>query len=388
MAFMGGASYAWGVFVDPVMARFGWTAVEAKAPFTAFMVVFAATMVPAGKLQDAWGPRRVAAIGSVLFFVAYGLAALVRRIPHPVWLLLTYGMIGGTACGLTYATIAPTVRKWFPDRPGVAISLALMGFGLAGAFFAPLKAELWIASLGIEGTLLLLALLTSAVSLLAAGLMVNPPPGWSPARSGQASVKTAERTDATPAEAVRSGVFWVMWASFASANFGGLMAIAVFPSFGTRVIGLSALDAAMALTAFAAINGLGRPLAGWLADRFGATSVLVSAYAVQTATFLALPALAVDGATLLVFAALLGWGFSVSIALFPVQASVCFGVAHLGFIYGLLFTAFGVAALGPLIGSWIFDATGSYTPAFVASGILAALALGLNILLRQRYQLR
>lgn len=391
LALMGGASYAWGVFADPLIARFGWTSAEAKAPFTAFMVAFAASMVPAGKLQDRWGPRRVAAMGAVLFLVAYGLAALVGRIPQPAWLVLTYGLVGGTACGLTYAPIAPTVRKWFPDRPGFAISLALMGFGLAAAVFAPLKAELWLVSLGIEGTLLLLALLTSAVSLVAARLIVNPPPGWTPCEepSGpRAPAATAVRMEATPGEAVRSSEFWVLWAAFACAIFGGLLAVGILPAFGTRVLGLPALEAATAVTVFAAVNGIGRPLAGWLADRIGAVSVLIVTYVVQAAALLTLPAFVVDVPTLYGFAAVFGWGFAATLALFPVLASVCFGVENLGFVYGLLFTAFGVGALGPVLGSSIFDATGSYTPAFLVSGALAGLAVALGTVLRFRYALR
>lgn len=348
-------------------------------------------MVPAGKLQDRWGPRPVAAMGGALFLVAYGLAALVGRIPHPVWLLLTYGVLGGTACGLTYATIAPTARKWFPDRPGLAISLALMGSGLAAAFFAPLKAELWLAPLGVEGTLLLLGVLTSAISLAAASLIVNPPPGWAPSGGtsvGRAPATAAVRREATPGEAVRSTEFWVLWVAFASATFGGLMAVSVIPTFGTRVLGLPALEAATAVTVFAAVNGLGRPVAGWLADRTGAVSVLVATYLVQAAALLSLPALVVDAPTLYGFAALLGWGFAVTLALFPVLTSVCFGIENLGFVYGLLFTAFGVGALGSVLGSWMFDATGTYTPAFVLSGALATLALALGALLRSRYALR
>lgn len=327
---MGGAAYAWGVFADPLVARFGWTTAEAKAPFTVFMVVFAASMVPAGRLQDRWGPRPVAAAGAVLFLLAYGLAALVGHVAHPAWLPLTYGLVGGTACGLTYATIAPTVRKWFPDRPGLAISFALTGFGLAAALFASLKAEVWLVSLGLEGTLLLLAVVTSAVSL----------------------------------------------------------AVALIPAFGTHALDLSPLEAASAITVLAVVNGLGRPLAGWLSDRVGAVSVLIPTYALQAAALLTLPWLVVDTATLYGYAAIFGWGFAVTLALFPVLTSVCFGVANLGFVYGLLFTAFGAGALGPVLGSWLFDATGSYTPSFVLAGALATLALALGTLLRSRHALR
>ncbi len=114
LTLMGGFSYAWGVFVVPMINKFGWTKAEVLLPFTIFMVVFALVMFPAGKMQNKIGPRKVSMAGAILFFVAYGLAALVSRLPYSWWLVVTYGIIGGTACALTYACVAPPDRKWFP----------------------------------------------------------------------------------------------------------------------------------------------------------------------------------------------------------------------------------------------------------------------------------
>jgi hypothetical protein len=149
LALMGGISYAWGVFVIPLMDRFRWTKTEATLPFTLFMIIFSLSMVPGGKLQDALGPRKVAAGGAVLFLFAYGLASLIGYLPNVWWLIFSYSLLGGVACGLTYACVAPPARKWFPDKPVIAISFGVMGFGLAALVFAPLKASYLIPVLGI-----------------------------------------------------------------------------------------------------------------------------------------------------------------------------------------------------------------------------------------------
>ncbi|MFP4373653.1 MAG: MFS transporter, partial [Spirochaetaceae bacterium] len=94
----------------------------ANLPFTVMIIVFALAMIPAGGLQDKYGPRKVATVGAVMLLVGYTLAGLMRYFPSPVRLTLSYGLGVGIACGLTYATIAPTARKWFPDRPGFAVS--------------------------------------------------------------------------------------------------------------------------------------------------------------------------------------------------------------------------------------------------------------------------
>ncbi|MEW5966122.1 MAG: OFA family MFS transporter [Pseudomonadota bacterium] len=377
LALMGGFSYAWGVLVVPVMDRFGWSKAEATLPFTAFMVVFALAMVPAGSLQDRWGPRIVSAAGAALFLIAYVLAALVGYFPHAWWLVLSYGLIGGTACALTYACVAPSARKWFPDQPALAVSTAVMGFGLAALIVSPIKSEYLLVIHGIEGTFLIIGALTFVVSMIASRMLANPPPDWSP--RGWTAPTGASRAGAggreyAPGEVWRTPRFWMIWLAFGAVTSGGLMSIALLPAYG-RSIGLTSAQAALAISVFAAFNGFGRPLGGFLADRFGVLRVMTATYAVQTVTLLAFPLAADSMPTLFVSAAVLGWGFAVTLGLFPVLTSACFGVRHLGGNYGLVFTAFGAGSLAPMLGAWSYDATGGYGPAFVTAGGLAGLGL-------------
>ncbi len=388
LAFMGGFSYAWGSFLVPLVSAYNWTKSEATMPFTVFMVVFALMMFPAGKLQDIFGPKKVSAIGAVLFMIAYGLASLVVYIPYPWWLLVTYGVLGGMACGLTYACIAPSTIKWFPDKPGFALSLAVMGFGLAAVFAAPLKAEWIIPIFGIDGTLLMIGIATLVVSLVASLLIKNPPPDWNPPslKAKTAKINKAAN-EATPSALLKSPIFWTIWATFALVIAGGLMCVAIIPIYGELVINLSPGQAAGSIAIFAAFNGFGRPVAGHLSDRFGVVWVMIITYVIQSLTLLLFSVFAVSLPTLYLSAALLGWGFAVTLALFPTLISCCFGAKHLGANYGLLFTAFGVGALAPSIGAAIFDATGSYTPAFLSAGIMATIGFVLCVMLKTKYKL-
>ena len=391
LALMGGFSYAWGVFVVPIKERFGWTTAEAVLPFTVFMAIFALVMVPAGRLQDKMGPRKISAIGAVLFFAAYGSAALVGHFPHPWWLVVTYGVIGGIACALTYACVAPAARKWFPDKPGLAISFAVMGFGLAALIFAPLKAKYLIPVHGIAGTLFIIAIVTSVVCLFAAWLIRNPPEGWvSPEREfGKRARETIIiRQESAPREVLKSPIFWIIWLIFGLVIAGGLMSIGLIPAYGKLIVGLTPAEAAIAMSIFAGFNGLGRPLAGFLGDRFGVVWVMVITYIMSATTFLFFHLFATTLLTLYIAAAFLGWGFAVTLALFPALTSICFGVKNLGVNYGLVFTAFGIAALAPTVGSWIFDITGSYTPTFVSAGIITGIGLVLCLVLKKKYALR
>ena len=389
LALMGGVSYAWGVFTVPIVDSFGWTTAEAALPFTVFMVIFAIVMVPAGRLQDIMGPRKVAAMGALLFMPAYGLAALVGHFPYPWWLLVTYGVIGGVACGMTYACIAPPARKWFPDRPGLAISFGVMGFGLAAVLFAPLKAEYLIPAYGIEGTLLMLAIMITAVCLFAAWLTRNPPDGWEPPgwERNRGAKQARALSESTPRDLIPSPIFWIIWLTFALVIAGGLMCIPLIPAFGELVVRLTAGEAARAIAIFSGFNGFGRPVAGFLSDRFGTVWVMIVTYVIQAMALLSFHAFAVTLPTLYISAALMGWGFAVTLALFPTLTAFCFGTKHLGVNYGIVFTAFGVGALAPAAGGAIYDATGSFAPAFLSAGIMAVIGLVLCVVLKRKYSL-
>ena len=390
LALMGGFSYAWGVFIIPMEERFGWTKAEATLPFTVFVLIFALFMIPAGRLQDKIGPRRVSAVGAVLFFVSYGLAALVDRFPYPWWLVVTYSLIGGIACGLTYACVAPPARKWFPDKPGLAISFAVMGFGLAALVFAPLKAEYLIPIYGIEGTFFIIAIITSVICLFAAWLIRNPPAGWTPSEwetGNEVGKTTMVRQESTPKEMLRNPIFMIMWLAMALVCAGGLICIGLIPSYGNLILGLTPTKAALAISIFAGFNGFGRPVAGFLGDKFGIVWVMILTYIIQTITFLFFHIFAVSSPTLYIASALLGWGYAVTLALFPTLTSICFGVKHLGINYGIVITAFGIGGLAPAVGSRIFDVTGSYTPAFLSAGIMAGIGMVLCVVLKKKYAL-
>lgn len=373
LTLMGGIAYAWGVFIVPLETTYGWTRAQAAMPVSIYLAVFSVTMIFGGMLQDKYGPRVVAASGGVLFLIGYLLATQVERFTDVWWLVLTYGVIGGLGCGLAYCVAVPTIRKWFPDRVGFAITVGLIGFGIASALFAPWITRL-IATVGIPNTFLVLGIITSLVTFFAAWLVRLPAPGWSPpgwdsSPGANGNGLLAPRTEATLAEAMRTPKLYLIWLGFVLIIFGGLMAMTHVAPYGVSILGLEKTTAALAMTFFGLANGFGRPLAGYLAEKIGPVNVMLGTYLITAATYFAFNTFATSALTLYISAFILGFGFAVTLGLFPVLTTVSFGVKNLGAIYGVVFTAFGVSAFfGPQVGARLYDATGTYVVPFAVAG--------------------
>ena len=125
-----------------------------------------------------------------------------------------------------------------------------------------------------------------------------------------------------------------------------------------------------------------------MGDKFGALQVLIVTYVLQTLTFFMFPGFATSQAILYVFSGFLGWGFAASMALFPSITATNFGTKNLGMNYGIVYTAFGTGAIASILGSWLYDSTGSYSPAFIIGGTLAGIGLVLGIMLKKKYGVR
>lgn len=388
LSLMGGMSYAWGSFVVPLSQNWGFTTTEANLPFTVMIIVFAISMIPAGWIQDKYGPRKVAAAGASVFLIGYSLAGLIRYFTHPAWLTLSYGIGVGIACGLTYAVIAPTARKWFSDRPGFAVSIAVMGFGLAAVVFAPLQKQM-INAFGVDGTLFALGVFVTIVAFLGSRLIRNPPQNWSPPSTSSSPSKSQSQPstpeNVPPKKFVKTPVFYLLWLALAAVIGGGLMAIGLLTAYGEIELQLPPVMAALAVSFYSAANGLGRPFMGWIADRIGTVRVMMIIYTVQAAVFLGFPWIATTQLRLFLSSILLGMGYAATFALFPVVVAEVSGTKHLGTNYGLVFSAFGLGAITGLMGSWLLDLTESFTPAFLLSGTATILGLILLITIHKKY---
>src|SRR6202000_3491135 len=88
------------------------------------------------------GPRWAMVVAASCFSGGLLIAAFAASIGQ-MWLVVVgYGLVGGIGLGLGYISPVSTLLKWFPDRPGMASGMAIMGFGAGAMVGSPLAVNL------------------------------------------------------------------------------------------------------------------------------------------------------------------------------------------------------------------------------------------------------
>jgi OFA family oxalate/formate antiporter-like MFS transporter len=370
-----GALYAWSVFVLPLEKEFGWKRADTSMVFTIAVFVFGLAFILAGRLQDKKGPFWISVIGGVLVSIGFIACAWTTNLG---WLYFWFGVLGGIGNGFGYATPIPVMAKWFPDRRGLAVGLAVAGYGGGSAIFGPLAGNWLIPAYGWRSTFLTLGIIFFVMTMVGAYLLQNPPAGyrpegWTPAPATAKAAAT--RYDFAPSEVLKTGGFYLMWVAYALGTSAGLMVISQLVPYA-RSQGVPLELATTAIFIGALGNASGRIFSGWLSDTLGRLNTLRLMIAISA---LAMPVLFHTGASVgalyvLVFVVYYCYGTQLSVN--ASTASDFWGTKNAGVNYGLLFTAWGVAGIiGPRIGGRLFDIYKNYQAAFYTAGVICAIAL-------------
>src|SRR5512141_3222480 len=226
--------YAWSVFVAPLEEEFGWKRADTSSVFGWAVVVFALSFILAGRLQDKLGPFKISLTGCILLTAGFFLSA---RTSSLTYLIICFGVLVGIGNGFGYATPIPVMAKWFPDKRGLAVGLAVAGYGGGSAIFGPMAALWLIPKYGWRTTFVVLGVVFFLMTLVGAFLLKNPPagyrpPGWAPAPAAKAAATTHEFT---PGEMLRTPTFYFMWIAYALGTSAGLMVISQLIPFATSV---------------------------------------------------------------------------------------------------------------------------------------------------------
>jgi OFA family oxalate/formate antiporter-like MFS transporter len=406
-----GTVYAFSVFVKPLESEFGWSRTTTQWAFSTALAAFAITMIPAGRLQDRLGPRKVATIGGMLLGASFLAGALLVSGSRPWALYVSYGLIGGMGIGFGYVCPIAASVKWFPDKKGMITGLAVAGFGAGALFFAGPASELLLPpgegqqaigvsqvifvglglakssgfGLGWRTFFVLHGVVCGAAVLLGAMLLRNPPPGWGPPGWENRPKAVQSRRDYTWQEMLNTPLAVMLWLTFIFGATSGLMAIGQWTPMMTAILGDKKFAPEWTGTfgrfiepvgILALFNAFGRIFWGKVSDQIDRPRAMMMMFLAQGMAFMLLVSVKSHFAIFLA-SAFVGLNFGGNFALFPSATADYFGVRHFGINYGWIFTAYGVAGiLGPVVGGVLYDVTQQYTLSFVFAGTLCFLAGG------------
>jgi OFA family oxalate/formate antiporter-like MFS transporter len=378
-----GTLYAWSVFVAPLENEFGWKRAQTSNIFTIAAVMFATSLLLAGRLQDRFGPFWIAITGGVLVSLGFFLCAYTTSLRY---FFLCYGVLGGIGNGFGYGTVVPVMAKWFPDKRGLAIGLALAGYGGGSAIFGPVTNLVLFPHFGWRTACMMLAGIFLVMTMVGSSLTKNPPPGYRPRDLKQASAfgRAVSEHQFTPGEVLRTPSFYLLWLGFGLGSSAGLMIISQLVPFA-RSQGIPGVAlATMSLAVGASGNVAGRILAGWLSDLLGRLNTLRVVLAISTA---AIPVMYWAGAhvfAVYVMVFIVYFCYGAQGVVNPATVADFWGAKNAGVNYGLIFTAWGVSGIiGPTLGGVLFDRYKNYEAAFYAAAILAAIAFVCEMLARR-----
>lgn len=363
-----GSIHAFSVLLDPLERHLAASRAEI-APAYAIGLASLTLAVLLGHRLYALLPPATLALLTGLFAVVGLTAASTASHPRELW--LGYGVIFGFANGVGYGFALHITNQTFERHRGLAMGSVTAIYAVGATGFAALL-DRWIATFGIDGALLNLSAVLTAMALLSvAGLW------WS--SSGAA---TSGRTPGTAMAiaALDQRRLWLCWVIYGTGAAAGLMAMGHAAGIVTAAGG-SEEDGLKGVIALTFANAIGGFSAGYLADRHPGHVLLC---ALGTSSAVALLVLVVTRETILAVAmlALVGYCYGAMIALFPIVTSLIFGRNAYALAYGRIFTSWGLAGLtAPWLAGVLFSHTGGYSVALVIAASLAVLSGGLSLLL-------
>jgi MFS family permease len=361
-----GEVYAFSVFKNPLVERFGVGLTPIGIIFSISIVMLGLSAAVLGTWVERAGPRAAMFTAALCWSGGFAIGALGVATGQ-LWLVyLGYGVLGGIGLGIGYISPVSTLIKWFPDRPGLATGLAIMGFGGGALIASPLTDKLLSAYASNPVDAIVPSFLTLGVvyliSMMIGAFVVRlpaegwQPEGWTPPTEEETSdLETTENVSA--GSAIRTPQFWLLWTVLFCNVTAGIGLLEQAAPMVQDYFSVTTAAAAGFVGLLSLANMAGR--IGWssTSDYIGRKPTYIIFLGVGTAMYFLLAtfgsaSLALFLLVTVVILSFYGGGF----ATIPAYLKDMFGVAQVGAIHGRLLTAWSAAGIaGPLIINAIAD---------------------------------
>lgn len=375
-----GQIYAYSVFNAPLTKVIGitesapedWKLTTIGWVFSIALAVLGASAALFGTWMERVGPRKAMFVATCCFGLGFLVAAL-GVYTHNLWLLyLGNGVLGGVGLGLGYIGPVSTLMKWFPDKPGMATGLAIMGFGGGAMLASPLSVALMDffsseISVGVAETFLVLGIFYTIFMLFGVFTIRLPHPDWKPKNfiAPQKSNKLISTHNVGANQAIKTPQFWLLfWVLCLNVTAGigvlGQASVMIQELFSTASVGEQAAISALAAAGFVGLLSLfnmgGRFFWSSISDKIGRKNLYTLFFLLGSVLYFLVPSIGESGNKALfvigfcVIISMYGGGF----AAIPAYLRDLFGSFEVGAIHGRILLAWSLAAVvGPVLVNYI-----------------------------------
>lgn len=336
-----GAIYSWSLFNQPLMDKFGWTDDQVVLTYSIAIFVFAFSTIFSGRLADKIGPRKVATIGGVLYGSGMILASLASTLPM---LYFSYGVLAGAGVGFAYVCPLSTGIKWFPEKKGFITGIVVGAFG-AGSLIFKSVIEFFIENTGVSATFLCLGIICMVLVVIGAQFLIFPK-----VSAKDATNKNTGENSYTAKEMIKTKSFYMVWIMFMFGCMPGLLVISLAKDIGIEMVKLTPVTAAHAVGLIALFNAGGRLVWGTISDKLGCVKVVTMMFIMTVVALLVMSLVQLNYEMFFLCLAAIAFSYGGVLAVFPTITGQFFGPKNLGANYGIIYQAYGIAALvGPII---------------------------------------
>lgn len=357
-----GSVYAWSVLTRPIMVDMGFTLSQTTWTFSLAILMLGLSAGFLGSFAEKIGPKKSGLLAMLFWVTGLFGTAYALSIHNLTLLYLFYGIIGGIGLGIGYITPVSTLVKYFPNRPGFATGLAIMGFGLASLIAGPLMQYL-VAHVGLVNNFIILGVIYLVI-MGASSLYLKAPQQKHLTRTTKdKSTMYVHNHGMLANDAMKTWQFSALWWIFFVNITCGIGLLSLASPMAQEAIGMTPTAAASLVGIIGIFNGGGRIVWSTISDYLGRAQIYILFFIIEIVAFHLLAqtnsALTFQVLILLIITCY-GGGFSCM----PAYLADLYGIRQLSTIHGRILTAWGLAGIvGPMLVSYFHEAGYGYTTA-------------------------
>ncbi|GAA0069544.1 OFA family MFS transporter [Clostridium sardiniense] len=360
-----GTIFMWSLFNIPFTEKFGWDKSSIVFTFSVMIFFFTFSAIFGGRLQDKYGPRKIATIGSILF----GAGVILSSTASEVWqLYLYYGVIAGIGAGFVYVCPVATCVKWFPDKRGLVTGLAVSAFGLSALVFKPIAIH-FINVASVPGVFLYLGIIYTILAIIPAQFLSLPDEEVE--ANNKNTTNDKNEINITPKEMLSNGKFYVLAMMYLFGGTACLTVIGLARDIGVELANITPEAAANAVAVISLFNAGGRLFWGMISDKLGIEKSAGIIYIIMTLSMAYTAFGDLSGNKYFIVLGFMAISYGGMLTIFPTIMAAYYGTKNFGVNYGIIFAIYG---LGAVIGPMTATAIGLKLT-FIASTILCFIAV-------------